>query len=374
MRSIAVLPEGLEEEGKKELIELGAQSVTPLKRAVSFEADMACLYRLHLLARLPFRLLREIALLPCEEPKSLYYEVQNAFNWELWLPPSRSFRVDVTGTSKCLNHTHFTALQVKNALIDLQRGIWGKRSKIDLKDPDLCIHLHVNRNSAVLSLDGSGGSLHKRGYRAAIGEAPLKENLAAGLIRLTNWEKTTPLVDPMCGSGTFLIEAAYMAMNIAPGLRRTFAIEKWADFDIHLWEKEKARAINQQTHSLAPAKFLGCEQDSTTAKKARENIASAGLAEVIEIKTSSFQELLLPEDPGLLVCNPPYGKRLDSEKQLIELYSDLGNFAKKNASGWELWLLSGNRSLSRYLKMKCSKKHPINNGGIDCRWLNYKVN
>ncbi|MFL0793842.1 MAG: class I SAM-dependent RNA methyltransferase, partial [Prochlorococcus sp.] len=207
MRAIAVLPQGLEAEGAAELIALGAKAVKPLRRAASFDADTACFYRLHLQARLPFRLLREMASFACNGPSDLYAGVQNALAWEKWLHPSMSFRVDVTGTGPGLTHSHFTALQVKNALVDLQRQIWGERSSIDLDEADLCIHLHLGRDAAVLSLDGSGGSLHRRGYRAAVGAAPLKENLAAGLIRLTGWSGDVPLVDPCCGSGTLLIEA-----------------------------------------------------------------------------------------------------------------------------------------------------------------------
>ena len=175
LSAVAVLPQGLEAAGCNELSKLGAHELRPLRRAAEFQADMACLYRLHLQARLPFRLLREMASFPCQGRDDLYDGVRRALKWERWLHPSMSFRVDVTGSAPGLNHSHYSALQVKNALVDQQRDIWGQRSSIDLEAPDLSLHLHLNRETAVLSLDGSGGSLHRRGYRAAMGVAPLKE-------------------------------------------------------------------------------------------------------------------------------------------------------------------------------------------------------
>ncbi|MFL0778115.1 MAG: class I SAM-dependent RNA methyltransferase [Prochlorococcus sp.] len=373
MQAIAVLPQGLEEEGAKELTALGAKAVRPLRRAAAFEADMACFYRLHLQARLPFRLLREIAQFPCRGPKELYEGVQSAFDWERWLHPSMSFRVDVTGSTPELSHSHFTALQVKNALVDLQRQFWHQRSDIDLDNPDLCLHLHLNREGAVLSLDGSAGSLHRRGYRAAMGIAPLKENLAAGLIRLSGWDGGVPLVDPLCGSGTLLIEAASQALGLAPGLNRSFLLEGWADFKPNLWQEEQQRASRRERRNEQLPTIIGCEQEPTIADQAQANVAAAGLEQTISIQSNDFRNLILPEQPGIIVCNPPYGERLGREDDLEALYQDLGRFAKERASGWQLWLLSGNPKLSGSLKMKASRRIPISNGGIDCRWLHYSI-
>ncbi len=373
MQAIAVLPQGLEEEGAKELTALGAKAVRPLRRAAAFEADMACFYRLHLQARLPFRLLREIAQFPCRGPKELYSGVQSAFDWERWLHPSMSFRVDVTGSTPELSHSHFTALQVKNALVDLQRQFWHQRSDIDLDNPDLCLHLHLNREGAVLSLDGSAGSLHRRGYRAAMGIAPLKENLAAGLIRLSGWDGGVPLVDPLCGSGTLLIEAASQALGLAPGLNRSFLLEGWADFKPNLWQEEQQRASRRERRNKQLPTIIGCEQEPTIANQAQANVAAAGLEQTISIQSNDFRNLILPEQPGIIVCNPPYGERLGREDDLEALYQDLGRFAKERASGWQLWLLSGNPKLSGSLKMKASRRIPISNGGIDCRWLHYSI-
>ena len=334
---------------------------------------MACLYRLHLQARLPFRLLRQMARFPCQGRDDLYDGIQQALDWERWLHPSMRFRVDVTGAAPGLNHSHFTALQVKNAIIDAQRDLWGERSSIDLNNPDLSLHLHLSRGEAVLSLDGSGGSLHRRGYRAAMGAAPLKENLAAGLIRLSGWDGKVPLVDPCCGSAVLLIEAALAALQQAPGLDRDFALEGWADFQPALWEQEIHRARQRRQRDLTLPPLLGVEADPAIADQARDNIEAAGLSGVIRICTGSFETETLSAGPGLLVCNPPYGQRIGEPDELDGFYSCLGQFVRREASGWQLWLLSGNPKLTGALRLKASRRIPVSNGGIDCRWLQYDI-
>jgi len=373
LSAVAVLPQGLEDVGCAELEALGAKAIQPLRRAAAFQADMACLYRLHLQARLPFRLLREMGRFPCLGRNDLYDGVQQTLDWERWLHPSMTFRVDVTGTAPGLNHSHFSALQVKNALVDQQRALWGERSSVDLDNPDLALHLHLNHGQAVLSIDGSGGSLHRRGYRAAMGAAPLKENLAAGLIRLSHWDGTVPLVDPCCGSAILLIEAVAMAIQQAPSLNRSFALEGWADFDPQLWQREDQRARQRQRSDQTLPPILGFERDPRIADQARDNIAAAGLSNLITIHTGSFEGQPLPDGPGVLVCNPPYGQRIGAEEDLEHLYRSLGQFAREQASGWQLWLLSGNAAVTGAMRLKASRRIPVSNGGIDCRWLHYSI-
>ncbi len=373
MEVIAVLPQSLEKEGLKEIESLGGTNVKALKRAVSFECDMACFYRLHLQARLPFRFLREIGRFKCTNPEMLYRGVQDAIDWQYWLHYSMSFRIDVSGTTESLRHSHFTALQVKNAIVDFQRQLWGKRSSVSLDKPDLSINLHLNNEDAVLSLNGSHRSLHKRGYRPQMGVAPLKENLAAGLIRLSEWSGSNPLVDPMCGAGTLIIEAARIALRIAPGINQSFAFQNWADFSNELWARELIRARDMELENQDLPIMIGCENNPKIAAQAKENIAISGLSNFIKIQNSHFENIILPENPGLIICNPPYGKRIGDYENLTSLYTELGDFLKRKASGWGLWLLSGDPKLSKFLKMKCNRRIPINNGGIDCRWLNYDI-
>ena len=374
MHVVAVLPGGLEQEGCKELAKLGATRLKASRSLISFEADMSCLYRIHLRARLPFRFLREIARFKCNSPESLYEGVQKAFDWCNWLKPSFSFRVDASGSCSELRHTHYSALQVKNALVDLQKNLWDHRSIVNLRNPDICLHLHLFNDEAVLSIDGCGKSLHRRGYRAALGSAPLKENLACGLMRLTEWNGFKPLVDPLCGSATFLIEAALDYLGIAPGLNQSFIINNWYDYDLDLWNIEKEIAKKTKNSFENMPLIIGCERDSRIAEQARKNVAEAGLADNIKIHNLDYKDFHLPDESGTIVCNPPYGIRVGFDEDLETFYSELGYFLKSNASNWQLWMLSGNSHLTRFLRMKSSRKIPINNGGIDCRWLNYSIN
>lgn len=381
---IAVVPPGLEEAAAAELTGLGAEAVQRLNRAVRFRTDQAGFYRLQLQARLPFRLLRQLACFPCRSRDELHGGVQAATDWARWLPPELSFKVEASGSAPGLSHSHYTALAVKNALVDWQRSHFGQRSSIDLEHPDLALHVHLGGGQASLSLDGSGASLHRRGYRPAMGLAPLKENLAAGLIALTGWDGTVPLADPLCGSGTLLIEAVRLVLGRAPGLgagsdtpKRSFALERWPDFNVQLWQQEvaAAAALARDTlpggHRLAPV--LGMEQDPAVLEQARSNASAASVAPWIDLQQGDCRTLTPPPGPGVLVCNPPYGARIGERAELEALYADLGQMLKERCGGWSLWLLSGNPELTGALRMKASRRIPISNGGIDCRWLHYVI-
>jgi putative N6-adenine-specific DNA methylase len=394
---IAVVPPGLEEPAAAELLALGADAVRPLRRAVACRTNLAGFYRLHLRARIPFRFLRQLARFPCRSRNDLYRCVQDAADWGFWLPPEHSFKVEASGSLPELNHSHYTALQVKNALVDLQRQRWGARSMVNLEDPDLSVHLHLSPGSggpgrgsgggtAILSLEGDGGSLHRRGYRAAMGLAPLKENLAAGLIALTGWDGSVPLVDPLCGSGTLLLEAAAAALGHAPGLLfardgdsrpRRFGFERWPDFDAGIWRAEVDAARARVNPALAAgrplAAVVGRERDPAVLDQARANATAAGLADAIEFQQGDFRDFVPPPGQGLVVCNPPYGARLGADADLEALYADLGRFLKERCGGWTLWLLSGNPTLSGALRLKASRRVAVSNGGLDCRWLRYDL-
>ncbi len=383
IEAIAVVPPGLEEAAAAELAELGVLEPRPLRRAVGFRCDLATLYRLHLRARLPFRILRELASFPCASRDALYDGIQQAVDWERWLPPERSFRVDATGSAPGLNHSHYSALQVKNALVDWQRQRWGARSSVDLESPDLSLHLHLGGGLASLSVDGAGTSLHRRGYRPAMGLAPLKENLAAGLIRLTGWDGSVPLADPMCGSGTLLIEAVAMALGRPAGLdaaadaARPLALQRWHDFDPILWQQAIEAARSTLRDNLADGRPLGPVVGSDAAadvvEQARGNAEAAGVAPWLSLRTGHCRDFMPPDGPGILVVNPPYGERLGGGDDLEQLYGDLGAMVKERCSGWTLWLLSGNPELTGALRMKTSRRIPVSNGGIDCRWLRYEI-
>ena len=374
MNVVASSPEGLEKLLAKEVSDFGGKQIKIFKRSVSFKCDLATFYRLHFCSRIAFRFYREISRFPCSDKNSLYEGVQSSFDWIKWLPTKKSFCVQVTGKNLFLRHTHFSALQVKNAIIDLQKKYFGSRSDISIKNPYLIIHLHLNAEEAILSLQSTAESLHKRGYRPLMADAPIKENLAAGLIQITEWEGKKPLIDIMCGSGTLLIEAISQYLRIPNIIKENYLFENWLDFKKDVFISEKMKLMNNDLSDLKISKVVGCEIDIDIFKQAYKNISLAGLENYIELQNIDFANLIINEDPGIIICNPPYGIRIGEEKDLINLYSQLGEFLKQNFSGWTFWLLSGNSKLTKFLKMKASIKVPINNGGIDCRWIKYLIN
>ena len=373
MNVVASSPEGLEKSLAEEISNLGGFNINTYKRFINFECDFETFYRVHFYSRLAFRFYREIASFNCYDKQSLYAGVRDSFDWLNWLHFDKTFNVQVTGRTSSLSHTHFTALEVKNSITDLQKAVWNKRSNISLDNPDFIIHLHLNNNKAILSLQSSVESLHKRGYRPAIGNAPLKENLASGLINMTQWNGKVPLIDFMCGSGTFLIEAVNQYLGVPINIDQVYLFENWLDFrkDIYLNEKNKAK--NKIINYEKLPTIIGCEINKKVFEQANVNISLAGLENYIELINNDFLALQLSCTPGIIICNPPYGKKLGDENELICLYEQMGIFLKNNFSGWEFWLLSGNPKLTKYLKMKSSLKIPVSNGGIDCRWIKYLI-
>ena len=373
MNVVASSPEGLEKSLAEEISNLGGFNINTYKRFINFECDFETFYRVHFYSRLAFRFYREIASFNCYDKQSLYAGVRDSFDWLNWLHFDKTFNVQVTGRTSSLSHTHFTALEVKNSITDLQQAVWNKRSNISLDNPDFIIHLHLNNNKAILSLQSSVESLHKRGYRPAIGNAPLKENLASGLINMTQWNGKVPLIDFMCGSGTFLIEAVNQYLEVPINIDQVYLFENWLDFrkDIYLNEKNKAK--NKIINYEKLPTIIGCEINKKVFEQANVNISLAGLENYIELINNDFLALQLSCTPGIIICNPPYGKKLGDENELIYLYEQMGIFLKNNFSGWEFWLLSGNPKLTKYLKMKSSLKIPVSNGGIDCRWIKYLI-
>ncbi|MCR8543177.1 MAG: THUMP domain-containing protein [Prochlorococcus marinus XMU1427] len=373
MNVVASAPVGLEKSLAEEISNLGGFNINTHKRFINFECDFETFYRVHFFSRLAFRFYRKIASFNCYDRQSLYEGVRDSFDWLNWLHFEKTFNVQVTGRTSSLTHTHFTALEVKNSITDLQQAVWNKRSNISLDNPDLIIHLHLNNNKAIMSLQSSLESLHKRGYRPAVGKTPLKENLASGLINMTQWNGKVPLIDFMCGSGTFLIEAVNQFLDVPINIDQVYLFENWLDFrkDIYLIEKNKAKnkIINYEKLPI----IIGCEINKKVFEQAKVNISLAGLENYIQLINDDFLELQLACTPGIIICNPPYGKKLGDENELISLYEQMGIFLKNNFSGWEFWLLSGNPKLTKYLKMKSSLKIPVSNGGIDCRWIKYLI-
>ncbi|MEB3219312.1 MAG: THUMP domain-containing protein [Nostocales cyanobacterium 94392] len=368
----ATVARGLEELASQELEQLGASSVEPGFCGVSFEGDRTLLYRVNLWARLPFRILVKLSEFPCKTPEDLYNGIQN-IDWQNYLTPDQTLAVNATGKNDELNHTHFTALQVKNAIVDQQQEKFGERSDVELFSPDLRINVHIRGYFCTLSLDSSGSSLHRRGYRPAVGTAPLKESLAAALIQLSGWQPEQMFYDPLCGSGTLPIEACLKALNIAPGLfRESFGFETWSDFDLPLLEKLIAEAQGSQLDTL-PASIWGSDNDQDVIEQAKTNATNCGVDNHIWFSQMELSEVVAPADSGVIFCNPPYGERLGRDSDLGAFYKLLGNVLKERFKGWTAFVLSGNKELSQSIGLKSSERFAVYNGTLPCQLMKYEL-
>ncbi len=371
----ATVARGLELIAAQELERLGAQEVRPDFTGVHFVGDRSLLYRVNLWARTIFRVLVTLREFPCPDGDRLYQEVQK-IDWDEYLQPHNTLAVNATGGNRQLNHTHFTALQVKNAIVDQQRRQFGQRSSINTENPDLLINVHIYQNRGILSLDSSGGSLHRRGYRPAMGIAPLKETLAAALLDMAEWEPSLPFLDPLCGSGTLPLEASLKALNIAPGLfRKQFAFEKWPDFDEALWQQLLKEAENSELPELK-APIFGCDRDLDILNQARINAEQCGVADKVRFTQTDLSALSLldaPADNGVIICNPPYGERLGDARELGDLYKLLGDVFKQCFKGWTAFVLTGNKELAKRIGLKAARRIPVYNGSIACTLLKYEL-
>jgi putative N6-adenine-specific DNA methylase len=368
----ATVARGLEEIASQELETLGAASVQPEFCGVSFAGDRALLYRVNLWARIPFRILVQIATFPCGDATALYAGIQ-AIDWEPFLSPEQTLAVTATGKTPALNHTHFTALQVKNAIVDQQRDRWGQRSSVDTQAPDVQINVHLYRDRATVSLDSSGSSLHRRGYRPAVGKAPLKESLAAALIYLSGWQRDQAFCDPLCGSGTLPLEAALIGLNRAPGLfRERFGLENWLDFDANLWQTLRQQAQAEQRGQLAQP-IVGCDRDRSVIIQARSNAHNCQVADHITLKCVELAAVEAPADSGIVLCNPPYGERLGKGEDLGGFYKLLGDVLKQRFKGWTAFVLSGNKELAKSIGLRSAQRIPIWNGTLPCQLMQYDL-
>jgi putative N6-adenine-specific DNA methylase len=368
----ATVARGLEEIAAKELASLGATDIKTDFTGVHFQGDRTLLYRINLWSRTIFRVLMPIANIESNDAQQLY-ENAYKFSWEQYLDLDRSFAVTCTGLNKNLNHSHFTALQIKNAIVDRQRQKTGKRSRINTENPDLLINGHIQKDRCFLSLDSSGNSLHRRGYRPAVGIAPLKETLAAALLEIVEWDPTLPFLDPLCGSGTLPIEAALKSLNVAPGLsRERFGFQNWKDFDAVLWEELLAEARASQLF-LLPAPIFGSDRDANVLQQARSNAKVSGVEKHIQLIKKDLSEIEAPTKKGIILCNPPYGKRLGEVGELGGLYKQIGDTFKQRFKGWTAYILTGNKELAKQVGLKASRRIPIYNGSIPCTLLKYEL-
>lgn len=361
---------GLEEVLAEELKALGATEIEILKRAVRCEGDQAFLYKANLCLHTAIRILVPVKEFEVQDEEDLYNQLR-PINWESYMRVYQSFAVDVVTQSAQMRHSHYLALKSKDAIVDWFREKRFKRPSVDVKKPDIKIHLHIDaRQKCTLLLDSSGDGLHRRGYRTSGGAAPLNEVLAAGMIKLSGWNADQPFVDMMCGSGTLLIEAGLLAINRAPGLSRSFAFQKWEDFDKELWQKTKQTAREQERDFEHP--IIGIDTNFKAVRVAEQNIEAAGLDEHIRVRRSNFERYLPPLAPATLVINPPYGLRVESD-DIIELYKSIGDKLKQDFSGYNAWILSANMDAIKRVGLRPKRRIPLMNGQLECKFHGYEL-
>jgi len=360
---------GLEDVLAGELIELGANSVQIGRRMVSFEGDKELLYKANFHCRTALRILKPIAHFTAQNPDDVYDQIKK-LDWSKYIPEKKTFAIDAVVYSEIFTHSKFVAYRVKDAIVDYFTEQELPRPSVRINNPDLQLHLHISHNECTLALDSSGESLHKRGYRVENGEAPLSETLAAGMILKTGWKGESPFVDPMCGSGTLLIEAALIALNIAPGVFRSqFAFEKWDDFDADLFAHVSSDDSREKPFRF---KCYGSDSSREAIVAASKNVKSAGLSQYIELKVQPFQEIKENPGKGILITNPPYGERMNP-RNLMDLYAMIGERLKHVFSGYDAWIISSNPEGIDNIGLKPSSGMKLINGSLECEYLQYRL-
>lgn len=366
-KMIAKTFKGLEEVLAGELVELGANNVQLERRAVSFTGDKRLLYMANFYLRTASRVLVPILTFKAKDADEVYENVKT-IDWAKYMTLQTGFQIDATVYSETFRHSRYVTYRVKDAIVDWWNEREGKRPNVKLSDPDLFLNVHIANETVTLSLDSSGESLHKRGYRVANTEAPINEALAAGMLLMAGWKGETDFYDPMCGSGTLLIEAALIAQNIAPGIfRKSFAFEKWADFDKDLFEDiyNDDSLERPFTHHI-----YGSDASFYAVQQALKNVKSAGQQRCIDVKQIRLQEIKREEQkPALVMVNPPYGERLAQDKDVMRLYGDMGTAFKHQFTGSTAWVISSNEEALKCIGLKPSKRIKLLNGELEC-WFN----
>ncbi|AFF23581.1 bifunctional 23S rRNA (guanine(2069)-N(7))-methyltransferase RlmK/23S rRNA (guanine(2445)-N(2))-methyltransferase RlmL [Pasteurella multocida] len=374
----ATTARGFEELLKVELTDLGAMDCQITQGGVHFHADEETQYRVLLWTRLASRILLPIVTCKVYSDLDLYSAVVGQ-NWLDYFDEKAHFMVDFNGTNREIRHTQFGAMRVKDGIVDYFERVGKPRPNVDKSQPDIRIHAYLNREELVISLDLSGDALHMRGYREDTGKAPLRETLAAAIVLRSGWQLGTPLVDPMCGSGTLLIEAAQMQANIAPQLHRLhWGFDFWKGHNQQAWDKVKGEAIElaeQAFNQNQKANFYGCDLDHRVLQKAKRNAQNAGVAHLIQWQQGDVAALKNPfvEEKGTVICNPPYGERLGTTPALIALYSVFGQRLKQQFSDWNVSIFSGEPALLDCLRLRSHRQFKAKNGPLDCVQKNYHI-
>lgn len=371
MRFIAKTFQGLEQILAVELAQIGAQNINPTNRAVSFEGDKRVLYRANLELRTALRILIPISSFKANTEEQLYKAIY-AIDWKRFMKVTDTLAIDAVVHSEIFRHSQYVALKTKDAIVDQFRDSFDERPSIDTYQPTLRIHIHINDNECEVSLDSSGDALFKRGFERETLEAPINEVLAAGMILLSEWDMQCDFIDPMCGSGTILLEAAMIAYNIPPLLKRNyFGFKQWANFDKALWEDVIQQAKNNIKEKVN-CEILGFDTAFQALRTSERNILAAGLSDKIVVERLAFEKQPVFEKAALLVFNPPYNERI-KEDDIVTFYKSIGDILKKKFKNSDAWIITSNTDALKHLGLRTSKRIDLNNGGLDCKFVKFEL-
>ena len=354
---------------QQELMEIHANDIKRVDGGMLFSGDKEVLYKANLSSRIATRIL-------CLVKQGSYENEDDIFNaalsveWTAWFALEKTIKVSTTAIQCPLKSIDFMTLRIKDAVCDIFREKTGKRPDVEVRDPDIRIHLFLEKNNFSLYIDTSGAPLHQRGFRTASVEAPIKENLAAGIIKLSGWNPGEPFLDPMCGSGTFLIEAAMIASNQAPGLNRNFGFMAWKSFDNILFSTIKKTYMDQVTKKDF-LKIYGSDKDLRAIRVSKKNLTLAGFENSVQLVCKQFSEITPPYSEGVLVTNPPYGERIGEE--LDSAYPEWATSLKQSFAGWRTYFLTNDFRMPKLMRLSPSKKTPLYNGALDCRLFEIKM-
>lgn len=367
----ATCPRGLEEALAAELNELGLGGVEVGNAGVAFTGEWVDCKRANLTSRIASRVLWRVGRGRYRNEDEIY-RMAHALPWPRWFDVDRTIRVNVAAIRSPLRSLEFVTLRIKDAVCDKFREQDDRRPSVDTLAPDMRIHAFLTADEATLYLDTSGDALFKRGWRRQSGEAPLRENLAAGILRLTGWTPAEPLFDPMCGSGTFLVEAAQMARGIAPGLDRSFAFEKFLHHDVATWQRLRDEVRNLERPDVVMS-ISGVDRDPAALTAVKRNLVDAGVGGSVRVTQGDVLDVSPPAEQGVLVTNPPYGVRMGDADALAEFYPRLGNALKQRFAGWRAFLFSADTRLPKLIGLKAQRRTPLYNGALECRLYEYRI-
>jgi putative N6-adenine-specific DNA methylase len=365
----ASAPRGLEALVEGELKSVGASKSRVVPGGVVFEGGWEVCYRANLWSRIASRILWRIGDFAYANEHDLYARVR-AIDWPAYFAVERTIRVNVTAQKSPLKSLEFATLRIKDAVCDRFREALGRRPSVERSAPDVRVHAFLEKDRATLYLDTSGEPLFKRGWRTGAADAPLRENLAAGIIRLTGWQPGEPLLDPMCGGATLLVEAAAMARGRAPGAKRGFGFEKLKGFQPRAWEAIRQDRLAEPGTGL---QLYGSDVDPKALNAARRNLAEAGVERWVELERADILERAAPAPAGVMVANPPYGERMGSEAELAEFYPKLGNALKKRFAGWRCFFFTADLRLPKLIRLEPARRTPLWNGALECRLYEFKM-